>query len=221
MNFLKVISRRLEKLTGRISTYLLGCILFSIGAKFFINSNLGVDPLDTIIIGLANYFNCKIGTVSALVAIGFLLVWSVWNKRKPIITPFITMTLVGYLIDLWNYLVPNSGLSSLSESWVIMLIGLLICAYSSSLIIMSGIGVRTMDLVALTMVNKLRLPFFVSKGIIETSFIVSGILLHGPFGVGTFAFLFFVGPLIQPFIYINQLVWSSTNYGLGTNEDLI
>ncbi len=90
--------------TSTILTYLIGCFLFSLGAKFFIDSNLGVDPLDSMILGIVNYTNLKIGTVSALVAILFLSIWSLWNKKWPIITPFITMTLVGYLIDFWNYL---------------------------------------------------------------------------------------------------------------------
>jgi len=197
----------------RFFCYVLGIFLFSMGAKFFIDSELGVDPLDSMVIGISNHLNCKIGTVSGAIAIFFLAIWSIWNKKRPIITPFITMSAVGYLIDLWNYL---DLLKSFSETndYVLMIAGLLVCSYASALIIMSGIGIRTMDLVAITMTHKIKIPFTISKGIIEVFFIASGILTEGPFGIGTFAFLALVGPLIQPFIYLNKILLNLKDYGL-------
>lgn len=204
----------------RISNYLMGCILFSVGAKFFINSNLGVDPLDSMIIGIADLIHFKIGTVSSMIAILFLIIWSVWNKRKPIITPFFTMAVVGYLIDFWNYLIPRP-IDSLTHSYELLSIGLFVCSYASSLIIMSGIGIRTMDLVAITMVNKLKFPFVLSKGSIEISFIILGIVFGGPHGIGTIAFLFLVGPLIQPFIWLNRRLLKINNFGLCKEASII
>lgn len=203
----------------RIFLYCAGCVIFSIGAKLFINSKLGVDPLDTLVIGLSSKLNCKIGTASGLVAFFFLLVWSVWNKRKPLWTPFLTMVFVGYLIDLWNYISPVSmAPAKMSESYSIMLAGLLVCAYASSLIIMSGIGIRTMDLVALTIFEKLKLPFFFAKGLIEFMFIAIGFLLGGPYGVATIAFLLLVGPLIQPMAKFNHRVFGFVNYGMSKSS---
>jgi uncharacterized membrane protein YczE len=98
-----------------------------------------------------------------------------------------------------------------------MIIGLAVCSYASSLIIMSGIGIRTMDLVAITMVQRLGFPFFFAKGIIEAFFILSGFLLGGPFGLGTFCFLFLVGPLIQPFISLNQKIFQLEDFGLNNS----
>ena len=212
--------RHLTKNCNRIFCYMFGCLLFSLGAKFFIDSQLGVDPLDSMIIGISNHLNCKIGTISGAVAIFFLAVWSIWNKRRPIITPFLTMSFVGYLIDFWNYI---DILYSINEinSYVLMITGLLICSYASALIIMSGIGIRTMDLVAITMTHKLRIPFPISKGMIELFFIVAGILTGGPFGLGTFSFLLLVGPLIQPFIYLNEVALGIRDFGLKNNNNPI
>ncbi len=201
---------------NQIFVYFVGCFLFSLGAKFFIDSELGVDPLDSMILGIASHLHFKIGTISAGVAVIFLFIWSVWNKKRPIITPFITMAFVGYLIDLWNYLDVIHFVIKDSNNYVLMIIGLLVCSYASSLIIMSGIGIRTMDLVAITMVERLKIPFFLSKGIIEAFFILSGIFLGGPFGLGTFCFLFLVGPLIKPFIYLNQITLGIRDFGLNS-----
>ena len=40
-----------------------------------------------------------------------------------------------------------------------MITAVVLCAYASSLIIMSGIGIRAMDLVAITMVEKFKKQF--------------------------------------------------------------
>src|ERR1700687_5797484 len=81
--------------------YLAGCMSFSLGAKFYIDAHFGVDPMDMFAIGLAHHLGSTIGIGSGLIALAFLAVWSLWNRKRPPITPFITMFLVGSLIDLW------------------------------------------------------------------------------------------------------------------------
>jgi uncharacterized membrane protein YczE len=51
--------------------YAVGCLLFSIGAKFFIDSGLGTDPLDVLVIGLNIHLKVGMGVCSAIVAIFF------------------------------------------------------------------------------------------------------------------------------------------------------
>lgn len=97
-------------------------------------------------------------------------------------------------------------------------IGLILCAYSSALIIMSGIGIRIMDLVVLTMVSKWSWSFTKAKMIIEIGIFSIGWLLGGPFGVGTIAFLLVIGPLIQPFMNMNAKRLSLKNYGLANTS---
>ena len=57
-----------------------------------------------------------------------------------------------------------------------MLTGVLLCAYGSSYIIMSGIGIRAMDLVAITMVQRWKAPFWVWKTVLELCLLVFCVL---------------------------------------------
>jgi len=196
-----------------LPVYLTGCLLFSFGAKCFIDSDMGTDPLDVLVLGIVKHTGLTIGIVSGLIAVFFLAVWSLWNRQRPPITPFVTMFLVGSLIDLWNYLRLESFLLPVFSSYALLGIGLVIAAFASSLIIMSGIGIRTMDLVAITMVHKWRTTFFTAKMSIEIAFIVSGYLLGGPVGIGSVAFVTLVGPGIIAFLWINEKVIGMTNYG--------
>jgi PST family polysaccharide transporter len=197
-----------------LPAYVAGCVAFSVGAKFFIDSGLGVDPLDVMVLGIVQHTGLTIGVVAGAVAIVFLAVWGVWNRRIPPISPFVTNFLIGSLIDLWNLLGIEAWTQPLLAPWPMLLSGLVLAAYGSALIIMSGIGIRIMDLVAITMVRKWGLQFFVAKSILELFFIVSGYVLGGPIGIGTVMFLIVVGPLTQPLMWANARWLGIPNRGL-------
>ncbi|MDC0708562.1 hypothetical protein POL68_08780 [Stigmatella sp. ncwal1] len=198
--------------------YLLGCVLFSFGANFFIASHLGTDPLDVMALGLIQHVPwMTVGMAHGGFAALCLGVWAIWNRKAPPLSPFVTFFLCGSLIDLWMHIqVANAFL--FLPPFPMMLIGVVLCAYGSSLIIMSGIGIRAMDLVAISMVNKWRLPFWASKGALEVLLLVSGWILGGPIGIGTLFFLAFVGWLIQPLMWANNQFLKLRNYGLEVSQ---
>ncbi|WHS58828.1 hypothetical protein [Pseudomonas sp. G2-4] len=198
----------------QILMYLMGVCFFSVGAKCFIISQLGTDPLDVLIISIDKIVMLGMGVCSAIVSLFFLIWWMLWNKKPPPISPFITTTLTGLLIDLWSILGLGEYLTVRMNEYALLATGLMLCAYSSALIIMSGIGIRIMDLVVLTMVSKWGWSFTKAKMIIEIGIFSTGWLLGGPFGVGTIAFLLVIGPLIQPFMMMNTRRLSLKNYGL-------
>ncbi len=128
--------------------------------------------------------------------------------------PFVTAFLCGNLVDLWNHLHLETYSAKVSSSWTVLLFGLLLCSYASSFIIMSGIGIRIMDLVAITMVEKWDWSFFRSKMLLELLMFSTGYLLGGPVGPGTLAFLSLVGTLIQPFMIANNRILRIRNHGI-------
>ncbi|MGF6592832.1 YczE/YyaS/YitT family protein [Pseudomonas sp. 2835] len=200
----------------QVCMYLVGVGLFSLGAKLFIMSHLGTDPLDVLIIAFNQILMVGMGVCSAIVSLIFLSWWMLWNKKYPPISPFITTTLTGLLIDLWTVLDLEGHVVPHLNAYAMLALGLLLCAYASALIIMSGVGIRIMDLVVLTMVAKWRWSFTQAKMFIEIGIFSTGWLLGGPFGVGTLLFLLVIGPLIQPFMTINARHFSLTNHGLAS-----
>ena len=205
--------------------YLVGCVGFSFGVVSFAEAGLGADPLYVFSTGLQKvlHFNSYAIAEGGFAAL-MLAVWSVWNKRLPILSPFITFVLCGRLIDYGN----KHDLASHMpyKEWPLMATAVLLCAYASSLIIMSGIGIRAMDLVAITMVAKFRQQFWVFKTFLEVSLLLTGWLmlsrpgvqLHpGPgivMGIGTICFVVFVDLLIQPFMAANAKFLRMKNHGL-------
>jgi len=182
----------------KATIYLSGCALFSVGATLFILSHLGTDPLDVLAVGMKNTFGLLIGTTQSLFAVVCLVVWSALHKFKfPPLSTFLTFFLCGYLIDGCLWLTDNT---SIFTPYAEMTAGVVLCTISSSLIIMSGFGIRAMDLLAITFSERTSLPFWFYKGISEALLLISGWLLGGVVGVGTIAFLLGVGWLIQPTI---------------------
>jgi uncharacterized membrane protein YczE len=73
------------------------------------------------------------------------------------------MAIVGYLIDFWNAIHLEEITSRILGSYSLLVTGLVLDAYASALIILSDIGIRIMDLVAITIVQKLNWPFIGAK----------------------------------------------------------
>jgi uncharacterized membrane protein YczE len=181
---------------------MMGCVIFSIGATLFITSNLGTDPLDVLAIGMKKTYGWLIGTTQSGFAIACLVAWSALNKWKfPPISTFLTFFICGYLIDFFLYLMNHSHLF---QPFIEMLVGVVLCTQASALIIMSGFGIRAMDLIAISLSEKTKKPFWLYKGIAEVLLLLTGWYLGGVVGIGTVFFLLFVGWLIQPCIRLNQ-----------------
>ncbi|WP_101258524.1 YczE/YyaS/YitT family protein [Streptomyces barkulensis] len=194
----------------RYALYLVGCVVFASGATLFIHSGLGVDPLDVLSLGILEHVPLTIGLAQAMIAAVCVALWSVWNRRRPVVMPFVTFLLCGSLIDLMRLADPQ---------WIrpvpALALAVLLCAYGSGLIIMSGTGIRAMDLIVISLHQRMGVPFWAAKAGVEAVLLTLGWLLGGPVGVGTLAFLVFVDGLIQPFMAFNARVLKLTNHGLA------
>lgn len=210
---------------SRYVTYLLGCVGFSFGVLCFAAAGLGADPLYVFSTGIQKrlHFN-SYAVAEGGFAAAMLIFWAIWNRRVPIISPFVTFVLCGRLIDFGK---KNEIASYLPYTqWPLMVTGVVLCAYASSLIIMSGIGIRAMDLIAITMVERFRREFWVFKTAMESTLLFTGWLLLGTpsvqlqpgagivMGVGTLCFVVFVDLLIQPFMAANRICLGMRNHGL-------
>ncbi|WP_329025664.1 hypothetical protein [Streptomyces sp. NBC_00690] len=123
-----------------------------------------------------------------------------------------TFLLCGSVIDV--LLAVDAAVRVPVSKTALMLIGVLLCTYGSALIIMSGVGIRAMDLVAISMTHQRGWPFWIAKGSLELILLVSGYLMGGPVEVGTVCFLVFVDTLIQPCMWLNARTFSLRNHGL-------
>lgn len=186
----------------KLSCYLLGLVLFSMGANNFIISELGTDPLDVLLIGLGLWMPLSIGDASVLVSALFLGIYGTWNKTWPPLLSVVTTVAVGYLVDFWQ----AQGFVSV---WPVvnLVLGVVLCSLASALIIHSGLGIRIMDLLVITAKHKLGWSFTRGKLTIEVGLFTVGWILGGPFGLGTLCFLVGVSVLVEPWLRLVQRLY--------------
>jgi len=192
--------------------YVAGCVIFAIGATCFIEAGLGTDPLDVFALGLRDITPLTVGMAQGLFAALMLAIWVALKRRVPSIWPFITFVFCGSMIDVWlhNGLLGRTPVSDAA----LMLLGVALCAFGSAYIIMSGIGIRPMDLVAIALVERTGRPFWLFKAAAEAFLLTIGWVLGGPVGIGTVLFLIFVGFLIQPVMALNGRLLGLPNHAL-------
>lgn len=164
--------------SAKAAKYGSGCLFFSAGAYLFIHSDMGTDPLDTFALGVLKHLPLTVGVVQTSVAVVCLAVVALWGRRRPPLSPLLTFFLCGSVIDVERKIDWMSHIHA--PSILILIAATLFCAYGSALIIMSGFGIRAIDLVAIEATTQWRWPFWAGKGMIELSLLVTGFVLGGP-----------------------------------------
>jgi uncharacterized membrane protein YczE len=201
---------------AQFGLYLLGCLLFGVGATCFIEADLGTDPLDVFALGVRDHTPLTLGLAQGAFAATMLLTWASLTHRVPSLWPVVTFLFCGSIIDT---LLAVGWIGELQISATpLMLVGVVVCAFGSAYIIMSAVGIRAMDLVAIALAVRTGRPFWVFKAALEALLLVAGWLLGGPIGIGTFFFLVFVGFLIQPVMALNGRLAGLPNFALTSQQ---
>jgi uncharacterized membrane protein YczE len=213
-NFEKVIRRLFRYSARQIGVWLAGCVIFSGGGYLFIYSGLGTDPLDVFSLGLLRHVPLTVGIAQSIIAVICIATWAAWNRRRPVVAPFVTFFLCGSIIDILRIPAIQPARFLPLSHVAIMLLATALCAYASSVIIMSGLGIRAMDLVAIAIVEHWSWPLWLSKMSLEGVLLLSGWLMGGPVGAGTLCFLGVVDIFIQPCMWANARVLRMRNFGM-------
>ena len=167
------------------------------GIYLTIQANLGAAPWDVLNLGVSKFFGILYGNASIIISLSILMI-DILLKEPIGIAMFIDAVVVGKAVDFfnWTHVVPVS--SSAVTGVPMMLIGLVILAYTqyAYMIASLGCGPRDTLLVGLAKRTK-RLPIgAVSIALLSLATLI-GYLLGGPVGAGTLICAFATGPIMQ------------------------
>ncbi len=185
-----------DRLVERVVRCMAGLALFGLGISMFITSELGVAPWDVFHQGFGRKVGISTGIVIEMTGVVILLLWIPLKERMGLGTLLnaIEIGLVVYLID--DHL-PHSDVLLLRGLY--LLGGLLSIAIGSGLYIGAGLGSGPRDGLMLGL-SKRGISVGVARTGIEVSVLIIGVLMGGTIGVGTVAFTFGIGPLVQFFL---------------------
>ena len=128
------------------------------------------------------------------------------NKHYIGIATFINIFGTGYMVELSLYLLGKViQTPSLMMRIVLLLVGIVIICFASSLYYTADLGVSTYDAIALILRDKKVAKFQYCRIATDLICVLIGYFLGAIIGIGTLITAFFMGPLIEFFnVHISQ-----------------
>jgi uncharacterized membrane protein YczE len=185
-----------DRLPERLARCILGLAMFGLGISMFIAAGLGLAPWDVFHQGISRLTDISIGLVIEMTGVVILLLWIPLRIRPGIgtILNAIEIGLVVYLID---DRLPHSD--HLVIRLVYVAAAVISVAIGSGLYIGAGLGSGPRDGLMLGLGQR-GISIRRARTVIEVSVLIAGIALGGKIGIGTVAFTFGIGPLVQFFL---------------------
>jgi uncharacterized membrane protein YczE len=179
-----------------------GVFLGGISVGLFKRSIFGTDPFQVLANGLSNQIQIiDFGTLYMIINVLMLVCILVLDKRYIGIATFINVFFYGYIIQFSESIVirmlgENPGLGI---RIVLLVLGIVIMCFGTSLYFTAELGVSTYDAISLIMVDKKLGKFRYLRISTDLFCVIVGYFLGGIVGIGTLLTAFFMGPLIDFF----------------------
>jgi len=177
----------------RLPRLLPGLALCGAGLALMVLADLGLGPWDALHQGLSERTGVPIGTVGILVGVVVLAGW-VPLRQRPGVGTLCNVVLIGLVIDALLAVAPRPHELALRAACLVA--GIAAMGIGSGLYIGAGLGPGPRDGLMTGLAargHSLR----VARTTIELAALAAGWALGGTVGVGTLAFAFGIGPLVQ------------------------
>ncbi len=185
-----------DRLGQRIARCIAGLTLFGFGISCFLTAELGVAPWDVFHQGLERKTGVPIGIIIEITGVFILLLWIPLRERLGLGT-LLNAVLIGLVVFMIDHHLPHTDVMALRVGY--MLLGLLSIGIGSGFYIGAGLGSGPRDGLMLGL-SKHGISVRFARTAIEITVLLAGVALGGTIGVGTVAFTFGIGPLVQIFL---------------------
>jgi uncharacterized membrane protein YczE len=173
---------------------LAGLTCYGVGISFMKQSQLGLSPWEVLHDGLSKISGIQIGTISIYIGILVLILW-IPMREIPGIGTILNILIVGNITNWTLSIIPVVDQLVLQIIWLVL--GLLIIGLATALYLSSRLGAGPRDGLMMNFHRRAGWSIRLVRSIIEISVLAVGWLLHGTIGIGTVAFAFGIGPIIQ------------------------
>ena len=178
----------------RISQLIAGLALYGFSIALFVRAGLGTAPWDVLHRGVSHLTGISTGVVIIVLSFLILLLW-IPLRQKPGWGTLANAVLVGLFVDLSMPVIPQpDGLV-----WqVLFLLGALVLnAVATACYISASFGPGARDGLMTGLARRTGWPLWRCRTLIEVTVVAIGWALGGVLGVGTVAYAFGIGPLVQ------------------------
>lgn len=180
----------------RLSQLLVGLVLFGVSLAMVVAADLGLAPWDVFHQGVSLSIDLSLGIVIILTSLVVLLLW-IPIKERPGIGTIANAILVGAVFEIAFPLLENTD--GTVARWLLLAGGIVLNGIGTGMYIGAGLGPGPRDGLMTGLAARGPSIRVVRTGI-EITVLLAGIVLGGSFGIGTLAFAFLIGPLVQLFL---------------------
>jgi uncharacterized membrane protein YczE len=184
------------RLVERLARCITGLALFGVGTALIVRGDLGLAPWDVFHQGISHQTGIGIGNVIILTGLALMLLW-IPLRERPGLGTVLNAIEIGLVVGLVLPLLPEPD--HLAVRFVCMAGGIVLIAVGSGFYIGSGLGPGPRDGL-MTGLARRGLSIRAARTGIELTVMSIGFALGGSVGIGTAAFAFGIGPLVQVFL---------------------
>ncbi len=167
------------------------------GLYLTIRANIGAAPWDVLNLGISRTLGIRYGTASIAVSVTILLI-DILLKEPVGVAMFIDAIVVGKSVDFFNWLDPVPSCRSLLTGIPVLILGLIILAYTQYTYMIASLGCGPRDTLMVGLAKRVRrVPIGAVSIVILGAATLVGWLLGGPVGIGTIICAFGAGPIMQ------------------------
>jgi uncharacterized membrane protein YczE len=178
---------------NRLTRCTCGLLCFGAGIGLILEAHLGAAPWDVFHQGLSEKTGISVGNVIVIVGVVLLLTW-IPLRQRPGIGTILNALEIGVVVDVALDLIPASDRLAVRIPYLAA--GVVVIALGSALYIGSGLGAGPRDGIMMGLQQR-GVRVAVARTAIELAVLGAGLALGGTIGVGTVAFTFGIGPLVQ------------------------
>lgn len=195
----------------RMSFYVIGLLVTTLGIALVIFSSVGVGPWDSVFVGFNIQLGLTVGTWSIIIQILIVLFNSYLLKEPIEYKSAIAIILRGIFLDFWLIVVfPNITFENFNflVQWSVFFIGVLLEGVGIAFYMIVNLPLMPIDKTMKALSGKFNLSIQFSRIIIEFFAIVVAFLLRGPVGIGTLFLGVVLGPTVHFFHKYSKKIYN-------------
>ena len=184
----------------RLGMAALGVLICALCISLIRLAGFGVDPFQCMCNGLERVVPFSYGTMYMLLCVVFLIITLLLNPRYVGVTTMLNLFFIGYLVDLFDWLLRLAfPAPTVALRVALLAAALVMTSFAAALYYTADLGVSVYDSIALHLAAKKVAPFRFCRIGTDLVCVLIGLALGYVPGVGTLITAFCMGPLISLF----------------------
>jgi uncharacterized membrane protein YczE len=176
-----------------------GLTLFGLGEGLLIVSFTGASPWSVLAQGISLNVNLSIGTITLLISIAVLILWTPLGQKPGIGTIFNAL-IIALMIDLCIKFVPTP--SNYINQLILAIVSVITVGIGGGIYLVSNLGAGPRDGLMIGLQKISNFPIAAVRATLEITVVSVGWYLGGTVGIGTLLFAFGIGPCVALGLYL-------------------